>query len=199
MRKAIVVALMILSVLMGFSSVGFAAVRISVGVAIPPPIVYSAPPQLVVIPGTYVYVAPDIAEDIFFYQGYWWRPWEGRWYRSRNYYGGWAYYRNPPYVLFRIPSGWRDDYRDHHWRGQDWNYSHIPYRHVKQNWNDWERSRHWEQPKYRQTGAIHSREQEMRGRDRDEGRGREQEMRGREQERRGQEYEGRGQEHGERR
>ena len=55
--------------------------RVDVGVSIPlpPAIVFGAPPQLVVIPETYVYVDPDVDVDIFFYGGWWWRPWEGRW------------------------------------------------------------------------------------------------------------------------
>ena len=49
-----------------------AEVNISVGIGIPP-IVLSVPPAVVVIPGTYVYIAPDLDEDVFFYRGYWWR------------------------------------------------------------------------------------------------------------------------------
>ncbi|MGA2527359.1 MAG: hypothetical protein ABSF79_12220, partial [Smithellaceae bacterium] len=63
-----------------------------VSIALPPPIVFAAPPELVVIPETNVYAVPDVDVDIFFYSGWWWRPWEGRWYRSRNYNSGWGYY-----------------------------------------------------------------------------------------------------------
>ena len=44
---------------------------------LPPPIPFAAPPELIVLPETYVYVAPDIDADIFFWNGWWWRPWEG--------------------------------------------------------------------------------------------------------------------------
>ncbi|MBF0559497.1 MAG: hypothetical protein HQL08_12045, partial [Nitrospirae bacterium] len=65
---------------LAFSAPAMAGINIDIGIALPPPVVFAAPPELIVLPGTYVYVAPDIADDIFFYNGWWWRPWEGRWY-----------------------------------------------------------------------------------------------------------------------
>ena len=120
-----------------------ARVDISVGIALPP-IVFAAPPELIVLPETYVYVVPDVDADIFFYNGWWWRPWEGRWYRSRNYNSGWAYYQRVPSFYAGIPSGWRNDYRDHRWKGHQWNYQRIPQQQVQQNWKGWQKSGHWE-------------------------------------------------------
>ncbi len=90
---------------------------VDIAVSLPPPIVFAAPPEVVVIPETYVYAVPGIEEDIFFYNGWWWRPWQGRWYRSRNYSSGWGYYRSVPSFYRRIPPGWRSDYREHRWGG----------------------------------------------------------------------------------
>jgi len=59
-----------------------AAVDIHIGFPLPPPIVFPAPPEVIVIPETYVYVVPDIDVDLFFWNGFWWRLGEGRWYRS---------------------------------------------------------------------------------------------------------------------
>ena len=42
-----------------------AQVNIQVGIPLPPPLIFSAPPQLVVLPETYVYVVPDIPETSF--------------------------------------------------------------------------------------------------------------------------------------
>lgn len=49
----------------------FAEVNVSIGINVPLPVfVFSAPPVVVFIPGTYVYVVPDVDIDIVFYQGY---------------------------------------------------------------------------------------------------------------------------------
>jgi hypothetical protein len=117
---------------------------VNVTIALPPPIVFAAPPLLIVLPETYVYVVPDVREDIFFYNGWWWRPWEGRWYRSRYYNSGWAYYQRVPSFYAGIPSSWRNDYRDHRWRGHQWNYQRIPHQEVQQNWSGWKKTGHWE-------------------------------------------------------
>jgi hypothetical protein len=56
-----------------------AGVNVNIGVNLPA-IRFAAPPDVVVIPGTsYVYMVPDIDVDVLFFQGYWWRPYEGRW------------------------------------------------------------------------------------------------------------------------
>ncbi len=73
-----------------------AAVDIRVSIPLPPMIVFPAPPSVIVIPETYVYFVPDVEEEIFFYEGWWWRPWQGRWYRSRHYGSGWVYYKRVP-------------------------------------------------------------------------------------------------------
>src|SRR4030042_2998758 len=53
-----------------------ARVDVGVSIALPRPIVFAAPPEMIVLPETYVYVVPDVDVDIFFYDGWWWRPWE---------------------------------------------------------------------------------------------------------------------------
>jgi hypothetical protein len=121
-----------------------AGVNVNVGIALPPPLVFAAPPALIVLPETYVYFVPDVDEDIFFYDGWWWRPWEGRWYRSRYYDRGWTYYRSTPSFYRGIPSDWRNDYRGHRWKGHQWNYQPIPLQQVQRNWSGWKKSRHWE-------------------------------------------------------
>ncbi len=122
-----------------------AGVDISIGISLPPPIVFQAPPEVIVLPDTSdVYVVPDIDVDIFFWNGWWWRPWEGRWYRSRYYYRSWAYYNSVPRFYFDIDPGWRGYYRNHDWHGHRWNYERIPDRRLQQNWKGWQNNRHWE-------------------------------------------------------
>ena len=97
-------------------------VQVNVPVPLPPPIPFVGPPNVVVLPGTDVYAVPDVEEELFFRQGWWWRHWGGNWYRSKSYDLGWAYYRGYPSWHRRIPHDWRDRYRDHRWGGHPWNH-----------------------------------------------------------------------------
>ena len=124
-----------------------AGVHVGVNISLPLPIVFVAPPELIVLPETNVYVAPDVEAEIYFYDGWWWRPWEGGWYRSRHYDSDWSYYEQVPSFYRRIPSDWRNDYRERRWRGSQWNYIHVPHEQVQQNWSAWQKSRYWERHK----------------------------------------------------
>ncbi len=121
-----------------------AAVDIRIGIPLPPPIAFPAPPQVVVIPETNVYVDPDVDVDLYFWNGWWWRLWEGRWYRSRFYNRGWAYYDAVPNFYFNVDPGWRRHYREHIWYGHRWNYERIPYNRLERNWKAWQDKRYWE-------------------------------------------------------
>jgi hypothetical protein len=136
-----------------------AEVDVDINVSLPPLVSFSAPPAMVVLPETNVYVVPDSNEDIFFSEGWWWRPWKGRWYRSRNYNSGWHHYRNVPAFYGSVPSGWRNDCREHRWKGHAWNYQRLPHQQVHANWNNWERSRHWERQNGWGVEGFHARSQ----------------------------------------
>ena len=142
--KKILFGTMVLALLIFTPIPTMAGVNISFGISLPPPIVFAAPPEVIVIPETYVYVVPDTDIDIFFWGGWWWRPWEGRWYRSQYYDRGWGYYSSVPSFYFDVDPGWRGCYRDHDWYGHRWNYERIPYHRLHQNWNSWHNDRHWE-------------------------------------------------------
>jgi hypothetical protein len=134
----------LLAILLLSPSPAQAGVNVGISVSLPPLIVFAAPPEVVVIPETYVYAVPDMDVDIYFYNGWWWRPWEGHWYRSRHYDSGWAYYQRVPSFYRGIPSGWRNDYRAHRWGGHQWNYQRIPHHQMQRNWSSWQKNRHWE-------------------------------------------------------
>ena len=74
--------------------------RTSVGVSA------STPDLAYVAPG--VHVIANYDEPIFYSSGYYWYPYEGGWYRSRTYTGGWTY-ASPPPTVARIssPYGYR--------------------------------------------------------------------------------------------
>lgn len=113
-----------------------AEININIGINAPlPSIVISSPPAVVVIPGTYVYIAPDLDEDIFFFRGYWYRPHKERWYRASDYNGSWIVISKVPSALMELPPDYRRVSRGH---------EHIPYGQVKKNWKKWEEEKRWE-------------------------------------------------------
>jgi hypothetical protein len=145
--KKLLLGTMLLALVIVVPTPTMADVNISIGIPLPPAIVFHGPIEVVVIPDTYiydVYAVPDIEVDIFFSRGWWWRPWEGRWYRSRYHDRGWAYYRYIPDFYYDIDSGWRGFYRDRHWRGHRWDYRRIPHHQLEQNWRSWNSSRYWQ-------------------------------------------------------
>ena len=119
--------------LIGFSSIGLADVHVGVNINLPP-LVISGPPEVAVIPGTYVYFDPDVSVDLFFYDGYWYRDYEGYWYRCASYSGPWVFIDrgSVPDVFFHLPS----DYRARI-------YGRIPYRELSRNWRTWHTNRYW--------------------------------------------------------
>ncbi len=134
--------------------------EVNVNITVPlPGLVLPAPPGLVVVPGTYVYYPPAVDADIFFYHGYWYRPYRGGWYIAGGYNGPWRSIgpRRVPGPLLGLPPAYRRIPPRH---------EHVPYPVVERNWRNWERERYWEGRRYegRERG-------EHRGWDGDEGRG----------------------------
>ena len=125
-----------------------AEVNVSIGFSLPGAVAFEGPPDVIVLPDTdNVYVVPDRDEDIFFWNGWWWRPWEGRWYRSHSYNRGWAYYNKVPRFYYDLDPGWRGYYRDRNWSGHQWNYQRIPTQQLNRNWKKWRTDRYWERNK----------------------------------------------------
>jgi len=142
MRKSIFITIFIWALLlMGIGQLdkAIAEVNIKVGINVPPPppLVIPAPPSMYVIPRTYVYFAPEVEMDVFFYHGYWYRPHQGHWYRSENYNEHWVYIspKKVPTVLLDLPPNFRHVPPGHR---------HIPYGHLKKNWSTWEKEKYWE-------------------------------------------------------
>jgi len=137
--------------------IGGEGVNINIGTNLPS-VRFAAPPDLVVIPGTYVYLVPDIDADVLYFQGYWWRPYEGRWYRSQEYNGPWSRLEAE-----RVPGGLRalpQDYRHRLTPG----YERMPHEDVRRNWKQWEKEKHWdgstEPGRGEQSGQGHGRQNE---------------------------------------
>jgi len=146
--KKLLIGTILLVLVSVFPVMTMAAVDVSVGISLPPLIVFGAPPAVVILPDTNsVYVVPNIEADFFFWNGWWWRPWEGRWYRSRYYNRGWGYYSSVPRFYYDVDPGWRGYYRDRNWSGHHWAYEQIPNQRLQQNWKSWQSNRYWEKKK----------------------------------------------------
>jgi hypothetical protein len=131
----VVVAVIVCSGL--FSVAGSSAVA-EVRISLPLPRLFiPAPPPLILIPGTYVYAAPDADADIVFYQGAWYRPYGGFWYVSHGYNGPWQTLsaERVPRALTGLPPNFRR---------VPPGYERMPYGHVERNWKTWEHERHWD-------------------------------------------------------
>jgi len=112
--------------------------EVNVNITFPlPALVIPAPPAMVVLPGTYVYYPPDVHVDIFFYRGYWYRPYQGQWYLSASYNGPWGAIGigRVPQVLLGLPP---------HYRRIPPGYERMPYGVVRKNWQTWEQERRWD-------------------------------------------------------
>lgn len=122
-----------------------AEVNINIGFGLPEPVYFERPPEVIVLPDTRnVYVVPESDSDLFFWNGWWWRPWQGRWYRSRSYNRGWDYYNNIPSFYYDVDPEWRDSYRARNWSGHRWNYERIPHQRLQSNWKQWHDNQYWQ-------------------------------------------------------
>ncbi len=122
----------------------------TVTVPLPPPIIFAAPPEVIVLPEVEVYVVPSVPQQLYFHNGYWWRPWKGGWYRSHYYDRGWGVYSGVPFWYDKIPYTWRENYRTRLWGAHPWNYHHIQYNDLQRNWRAWHNTRHWNKPENRE-------------------------------------------------
>ncbi len=134
----------------GLSFPTHAHAEVSVNINIPlPGLVIGAPLVMMVIPGTYAYFAPDVDADIFFYHGYWYRPYRGQWFISAGYNGPWGSIavQNVPGVLINLPP---------HYRRVPPYYGRMPYGMVRRNWRTWEEDRYWDRYDRRRGGDDYS-------------------------------------------
>jgi hypothetical protein len=142
-------------------NIGTPDLNLSIGT--PPPVVIQSPPPMAVIPGTYVYIAPNVGADILFYHGHWYRPHEGHWFSAPSYKGPWAHVvpARVPKPILNLPPGYHRLPPGH---------QRIPYEHVKGNWQKWEREKHWHHDKdwrggYEEAGRGHEGHRGHGGRD----------------------------------
>jgi hypothetical protein len=101
-------------------------VKINIGLGVPP-IVLTAPPQLVVVPGTPVYYAPDVSANLFFYKGRYYTVANSVWSMAPAYGGPWTVIQigqvpapvvAVPVEYYKIPPGQLKKHGPPPWAGQ---------------------------------------------------------------------------------
>jgi hypothetical protein len=111
---------------------------VNITIGVPPPLVFAAPPDVVVVPSgaAYVYMVPG-RPGLYFYNNFWYRFHGGHWYWSSIYSGRWAYIEThhvPRYIIDVPP-----DY----YRHLPPRYHRIHYGDLHRHWYSWDKSRHW--------------------------------------------------------
>ena len=123
---------------LGATSANAQGVSVGVSIGLPPPVEFAEPPDVVVVPSgnTYVYMVPD-QEGFYFLGGFWYRFYEGNWFRATAYGGPWIHlYRNRvPLAIVNVPPG----YYHHLPPG----YYRVHYNDLHTHWRDWDHQRHW--------------------------------------------------------
>ncbi|MBN1525717.1 MAG: hypothetical protein JW904_14665 [Spirochaetales bacterium] len=116
----------------------------------PPVVVVVDNPELIVIPGTYVYYLSAREDDIFFYHGVWYRPYRNSWYRSDHYRGTWVAIdsHSVPRAVMYLPSNWK---RNHH------DAPRVRENDAHSHWHEWERDRYWEKSNWKHNNQHPSR------------------------------------------
>jgi hypothetical protein len=101
-------------------------VKINIGLGVPP-LVLTAPPQLVVVPGTPVYYAPDVQANLFVYKARYYTVTNGVWSMAPAYNGPWAVIQigqvpapvvAVPVEYYKIPPGQLKKHGPPPWAGQ---------------------------------------------------------------------------------
>jgi hypothetical protein len=104
----------------------------------PPPLEQGYPPDMVVAPSgnTYVYMAPDYP-GVYFYQGGWYRWWNGGWYNAPGWSSGWSRVRfgAVPQVIVTIPPTYVRQFPA--------DYNRISYHDYHSNWKKWDEEHYW--------------------------------------------------------
>lgn len=128
------------AVLAGPASAADVHVGIHVGVPLPPPVVFAAPPRLVIVPGApRVYYAPDVAGNFFSYGDHYYRYDDGNWFVASAYDGPWGYVerRHVPHAILVVP------HRYYHVAprlvgGGHWDrgHGHYDYKHGNGHWKN---------------------------------------------------------------
>jgi hypothetical protein len=129
MRKLLVAGFLTAAPLIATPAMAQVSVNVNIG---PPPIIFAAPPRVVVVPQTPVRYVPDTTYNVFFYQDRYWSFHEGHWFLASSHRGPWVsvnigHVPQPvlavPVRYYKVPPGHA---RHGHWKADDHHRGHGP-------------------------------------------------------------------------
>ena len=143
MKKFLLKSILLLSAVLALSSGTYDMVIADE----PAVITLSVEPELIVIPGTDTYYMDGYRSDVFFCDGFWYRPWHGGWYRSDSYSGRWVTVRAEmvPHDVYAPP---------HNWRQSIVSAPRMRYGEVRDNWQGWKSNNYWKSNGWKRQGPT---------------------------------------------
>ena len=105
-----------------FSVTAYAEININIGVSIPGvTVTEQSEPSVIILPDTPdVYAVPDADVDIYFWNGFWWKITNGKWYKSQKYNSNWVIIGGAPSFYHSVNPHWRKNYSRGEWNGRPW-------------------------------------------------------------------------------
>jgi len=102
-KLGVMVGMVCSTLMVGFTAIpAHAQFSIDVHIGEPPPVVVSAPPTMVLMPETQMYVAVGVPYDIYFISGHYYYLNGGHWFWGPRYGGPWTYV-----AIEKLPPGLR--------------------------------------------------------------------------------------------
>lgn len=127
-----IIASMVFAACVSAAAIAEADVNININLNGIPDVSISDNASVVLIPDTPdVYFVADSSEDIFFWNGMWWRSWQGKWFKSENSNGGWQPYNKAPEFYSKVNPHWKQNYKAGKWNGKPWKYKKVPQGQMK--------------------------------------------------------------------
>jgi hypothetical protein len=114
------VSLLAMSIAVPFAAEAQVSVNVNVG---PPPIIFPAPPRVVLVPQTPVHYVPATTYNVFFYNGRYYSFHDGAWFLASSHAGPWAFLPAPqvprpvlavPVRYYKVPPGHAKHWDKHH-------------------------------------------------------------------------------------
>jgi hypothetical protein len=109
-----------------------ADINVNIGIGNIPSVNISDNVSVVLMPDTPdIYFMADTTEDVFLWNGMWWRSYQGQWFSSENNNNGWQPFKGTPEFYHKVNPNWKQNYKSGKWNGKPWKYEKVPQGQIK--------------------------------------------------------------------